>query len=246
MIRDLLTKLKMRGALEAIQSLQEIKDKDQFLIGLLQSEAIYRENQAAKRRLSHAKFPIDKEWSDINKELNPSIDFSSLEGIDERNLVVKRNNLCLMGQQGTGKTHSLIALGRKLCRKGITVKFYTACSLVNALEEAKINHSLSKLMQNLIKPQLLIIDELGFIPFSENGARLLFDVFASRYERGSIAISTNLSFDKWVEVFGSVELTAALVDRFTHRCLIYKFEGKSVRLIQAEKEMQKRGKSSRF
>ena len=82
---------------------------------------------------------------------------------------------------------------------------------------------------------MLIIDELGFVPFSENGARLLFDVFASRYERGSIAVSTNLSFDKWIQVFGSVELTAALIDRFTHKCLIYNFEGKSVRFMEAKR-----------
>ncbi len=125
-------------------------------------------------------------------------------------------------------------MGRKLCRKGITAIFFSACGLVNALEEAKVTHTLSKLMQSLTKPQLLIIDELGFVPFSENGVRLLFDVFASRYERGSIAVSTNLSFDKWIQVFGSVELTAALIDRFTHKCLIYRFEGELVRLIEAK------------
>jgi len=245
MIEDLLEKLKMRGALAALPSLEEVKDKDQFLIGLLQAEKIHRENQAAKRRLSQAKFPVEKEWCDIDKDLNPGIDFSKLEAMDENQLITKRNNLCLMGQQGTGKTHSLIALGRKLCRKGVTSKFYTACGLVNALEEAKASHTLSKFMQGLAKPQLLIIDELGFVPFSDNGARLLFDVFASRYERGSIAVSTNLSFDKWIQVFGSVELTAALIDRFTHRCLIYNFEGKSVRFIEAKKMKENSARDSR-
>ena len=239
MIQDLLIKLKMQGALEALPSLKEIKNKDQYLIGLLQSEMIHRENQASKRRLSQAKFPIEKEWSEIDKDLNRSIDFSTLEKIGKEELITGRNNLCLMGQQGTGKTHSLIALGRKLCRKGITTKFFTACGLVNTLEEAKANNSLSKFMQGLIKPQLLIIDELGFVPFSEHGARLLFDVFAGRYERGSIAVSTNLSFEKWIRVFGSVELSAALIDRFTHRCLIYRFEGESVRLIEAKQRKKK-------
>ncbi len=240
MIEDLLIKLKMRGALSALSSLEDTKDKNQFLIGLLQAETTHRENQTAKRRLSQAKFPTEKEWSDIDKDLNPSIDFSTLESIGEDELINKRNNLCLMGQQGTGKTHSLIAMGRKLCRKGISTKFFTACGLVNMLEEAKVNHALNKVMQSLTKPQLLIIDELGFIPFSENGARLLFDVFASRYERGSIAVSTNLSFDKWIHVFGSVELTAALIDRFTHRCLIYRFEGESARLMEAKKRKTNR------
>jgi len=238
MIKELLTKLKMRGALSALDDLAGLKDRDQYLIGLLKAEAIHRENRACKRRLSLAKFPIDKEWTDIDKTLNPMIDFAALEAIGEEELITKRNNLCLMGKQGTGKTHSLIAIGRKLCRKGITTSFFTACGLVNLLEEAKASNTLSKLMRTLIKPQVLIIDELGFIPFSENGGRLLFDVFASRYERGSIAVSTNLSFEKWVQVFGSIELTAALIDRFTHRCLIYDFDGDSIRLRQA-KERQK-------
>ena len=122
-----------------------------------------------------------------------------------------------------------------LCRKGKTVKFYTACNLVNLLEEAKANHILAKFMNLIAKPDLLVIDELGFVPFSENGARLLFDVFASRYEKGSIGVSTNLSFDKWVQVFGTPELTAALIDRFTHKCLIFNYQGKSMRFSQAKK-----------
>lgn len=239
MILDLLQKLKMQGSISVFPSLEDVKEKDQLLIGLLQAEIAYRESRASKRRLSQAKFPVEKEWTEIDKGLNPQIDFSKLEAIDENQLIIKRNNLCLMGQQGTGKTHSLIALGRKLCRRGVTSRFFTACGLVNALEEAKANHTLSKFMQALSKPQLLIIDELGFIPFSENGARLLFDVFASRYEQGSIAVSTNLSFDKWIQVFGSVELTAALLDRFTHKCLIYNFEGESVRYMEAKKERKR-------
>lgn len=233
MIKDLLEQLKMNGALKALTNLDEVKCKDQFVTALLQAELIHRENQASKRRLKQAKFSVEKEWSDIDKEINKKIDFSSLEKLDQDQLISKKNNLCLVGQQGTGKTHSLIALGRKLCRQGVTVKFTTACDLVNELEEAKANHTLTRLMEALAKPQLLIIDELGFVPFSDNGARLLFDVFARRYERGSIAVSTNLSFEKWVQMFGSVELAAALIDRFTHKCLIYRFEGESVRLMEA-------------
>ncbi len=89
-------------------------------------------------------------------------------------------------------------------------------------------------MEKLKKADLLIIDELGFVPFSDNGARLLFDVFTTRYQVGPIAISTNLSFEKWTQVFGSIELTAALIDRFTHNCEIFMFEGDSVRLREAK------------
>ena len=122
---------------------------------------------------------------------------------------------------------------------GYSVKFYTACGLVNALEEAKTQNKLISFMKRVIDPSLLCIDELGFVPFTENGARLLFDVFASRYERGSIAVSTNLTFDKWAQVFGSVELTAALVDRFTHRSHTVVYDGDSVRLLQAKQKRKR-------
>ncbi len=234
MIQELLTSLKMTGALEALPRLEETKDKHQFLAALLKAEKEHRELRANKRRLSSAKFPMEKEWQDIDHTLNPQIDFKKIEQLSIE-CVQKKENICFMGQQGTGKTHSLIALGKNFCRKGISTKFYTACDLVNLLEEAKANYSLCKQMQHLSRPQLLVIDELGFIPFSENGARLLFDVFASRYEKGSIAVSTNLSFEKWLQIFGTPELTAALIDRFTHRCHIFTFEGKSVRLMEAKK-----------
>lgn len=238
MIKDLLTKLKMKGALEALQSLDQLKGRDEFLTALLKSEIEYKELRANKRRLLQGKFPTEKEWRDINPTLNPSIEFSKIESLNNGLFIQKKENLCLMGQQGTGKTHSLIALGRDLCRKGKSVRFYTASALVNALEEAKANYTLTKLMQNLGKVDLLIIDELGFVPLSESQARLLFDVFAGRYEKGSIAVSTNLSFDKWVKVFVSPELTAALIDRYTHKCLIHKFEGQSVRLLRAKQRKE--------
>jgi DNA replication protein DnaC len=233
MIRNSLRQLKMKGALEAMDGLERIEERDPFVLALLRAESEYREDRAASRRLSYAKFPVGKEWCDIDPSLNPGIKFSEVQALGNGSFLEKNQNLCLMGQQGTGKTHSLIALGRELCRKGNSVRFYTACELVNTLEEAKAKQTLRKAMQGLLKPNLLIIDELGFIPFSESGARLLFDVFAGRYERGSIAVSTNLSFDKWIQIFGSVELTGALLDRFTHKSLIYTFEGESVRLKQA-------------
>lgn len=238
MIKDLLTSLKMPGALEALKHIDHLKERDPFLIALLKAEIEHKEQRSNKRRLSQAKFPTEKEWRDIDPDLNPTIDFSQVENLNNGFFIQKKENLCLMGHQGTGKTHSLTALGRDICRKGKTVKFYTASSLVNLLEEAKANHALAKVMHAILKPDLLIIDELGFVPFSENGARLLFDVFASRYEKGSIAVSTNLSFDKWVQIFGTPELTAALVDRFTHKCLTFSYQGKSVRFLDAKKRKE--------
>jgi len=231
----LLEALKLNGALACYHKFNKtVTDKEQLMIQLFEAELRYKTERAMKRRMNLAKFPVEKEWVEIDPKLNPKIDFQRIKKHFDGNFVEKKQNLCLIGTQGTGKTHCLIALGRELCRKGYTVRFYTACALVNALEEAKNQLVLSKMMKLLQKPMALIIDELGFVPFSENGARLLFDVFASRYERGTIAVSTNLSFEKWVEIFGTVELTAALVDRFSHRADIIPFEGQSVRLFQTK------------
>jgi DNA replication protein DnaC len=238
MLIKLLEELKMQGAISCFNKMsQTILDKEQLMIHLLEAELGHRKDCAMKRRLRQAKFPVEKEWVEINPALNPKIDFKRIYKHFDGEFVEKRRNLCLIGMQGTGKTHCLISLSRELCRRGKTVRFYTACKLVNVLEEAKKELTLTKLMKSLLKPKLLIIDELGFIPFSENGARLLFEVFAGRYEIGSIAVSTNLSFDKWVQVFGSVELTAALVDRFSHRAEIIPFDGQSVRLFQTKNKM---------
>jgi len=235
-IPELLLTLKMRGAFEALESFSGIQDKEEYARAILGSEHEYREQNMTKRRLSTARFPTEKEWDDFDPALNPTIDISQVKSLSNGKFVDKKENLCILGTQGTGKTHSLIALGRLLCRKGYSTRFYTACSLVNLLEEAKAQNQLSRVMAQLLIPKLIIIDELGFIPFSDNGARLLFDVFASRYERGSIAVTSNLAFTKWGQIFGSVELTAALVDRFTHRAHIFTYEGQSVRLKQAKQK----------
>lgn len=239
MLVKLLSELKMKGALGDIEKLQAtINDRDEFAKQLLLSELEFKQNRALKRRFSQARFPFVKEWSEINPSLNPKIEFSRIARYFDGKFIDERQNLCFMGVPGTGKTHSLIALGRELCRKGVSILFYSACELVNALEEAKQEYRLSKFMATLKKTKLLIIDELGFVPFSEQGARLLFDVFASRYERGSIAVSTNLSFDKWVQIFTTIELTAALIDRFTHRADIFSFRGQSVRLLEASGKLK--------
>lgn len=237
MLKEILIALKMKGAVNALEDLSEIKDKDEFAQALLQAEYDYRRQKMLEKGVKSASFPVDKVWSEIDHTLNPEIDFRSVQALGNGEFVRKKENLCLMGKQGTGKSHSLIALGRQLCEDGFSVKFYTACSLVNALEEAKAALQLNKLMKSLLTPQILMIDELGFVPFTENGARLLFDVFSRRYEHGSIAVSTNLSFEKWVQVFGSVELTAALVDRFTHKAHNFVYDGKhvkSARLMEAK------------
>ena len=201
---------------------------------LLKTELEWRSQKKLNRRLQMADFPFEREWAQINAAKNPKINFNKLKQYSDGKFLEGKNNLCLIGAPGLGKTHGLVSIGRKLCRGGHTVLFYTAIELVTDLEEAKKENRLSKLMDKIRKIDLLIIDELGFVPLSDNGARLLFDVFSKRYENGSIAVSTNLSLPKWVQTFGSIELTNALIDRFTHRCDIFVFEGESFRFQESK------------
>ena len=236
MLEELLSELKLYGALEFFND----NDYDsiglpEYLKGMLEAENSRRSSNALKRRVSAAKFPFIREWEQIDEKRNLKIPFKKIEIFSSGEFIKSHTNLCFIGTPGVGKTHCLVAIGRDLCRLGMNVKLYTACDLVNQLEEAKQKYEITKFMDRLMKPQLLIIDELGFVPFTDNGARLLFDVFSKRYERGSIAISTNLSFEKWSEVFGSIELTQALIDRFTHNCEIFTFDGISIRLEESKK-----------
>jgi DNA replication protein DnaC len=233
-MREELLKLKMNGALDVLESLCKRKmDNLSFGKSLLEAEIIERQEQAGKRKIKSAKFSYEREWQQINMKKNPKIQFAEIKKLSNGDFFKSRKNICFIGKTGLGKTHSLISIGRDLCRKEKDVLFFTAATLVTKLEESKNENKLSRLMERLKKADLLIIDELGFVPFSDNGARLLFDVFTTRYQVGPIAISTNLSFEKWTQVFGSVELTAALIDRFTHNCEIFVFEGDSVRLREA-------------
>jgi DNA replication protein DnaC len=240
-MRDELLKLKMNGALSILEDLSKRKmDNLSFGKALLEAEIFIREDQAGKRKISAAKFSYEREWQQINGKKNPKIPFGEIRKLSSGDFLNTRRNICFIGKTGLGKTHSLISIGRDLCRKNKDVLFFTAATLVTKLEESKNENKLSRFMEKLKKADLVIIDELGFVPFSDNGARLLFDVFTTRYQVAPIAISTNLSFEKWTQVFGSVELTAALIDRFTHNCEIFMFDGDSVRLREARERSGKK------
>jgi len=234
MLEKLLHEMKLYGALEIVPQLNKIKNPKEYARLLLKAEYDFKSNRSIQRKLNSANFPYVKEWTDLDYSLNPKIDFETVQKLLNGEFLNNHHNISLIGTQGTGKTHSLIALGRSICRKNVSVKFFKASELVNELKEAKKNYILSKVMKKIMKFEFIIIDELGYIPFSDEGARLLFDVFASKYEHGSIAVSSNLSFDKWTQIFGSVELTAALIDRFTHKSHICNYQGKSVRLMQSK------------
>lgn len=141
---------------------------------------------------------------------------------------------CDAVSSGTGKTHLAIGIGLAACQRGLTVGFTTAAGLVNQLTEARDEKRLLRLQAALAKLQLLIIDELGYVPLSQTGAELLFEVISQRYERGSTLVTTNLPFEDWTSVFGSERLTGALLDRLTHHVHILEANGESYRLKQSK------------
>lgn len=237
MIEELLSQLRLMGALNCYKNLKDDNfTKEQLLITLLKSEVDWKSENKMKSRLRTASFPYEKDWAHLQPNKNPKIPFNKIMKFSDGKFVQTKRNICFIGAPGLGKTHSLIAIGKDLCRLGFYVKFYTAINLVTKLEEAKEENRLSKFMEKIMRPHLLIIDELGFVPLSNNGSRLLFDVFSKRYEAGSIAVSTNLSLPKWGETFGSIELTTALLDRFTHKCDIFTYEGESFRFQESRKK----------
>ena len=142
--------------------------------------------------------------------------------------IQRRENVIAVGNSGTGKTH--LALGLAACQRGMSVGFTTAAGLVHEMMEARDERRLLNLQKQLSRLNLLIIDELGFVPLSRTGAELLFEVFSQRYERGSVMVTTNLPFDEWTEVFGSERLSGALLDRLTHHIHILEMNGESYRL----------------
>ena len=237
MIQELLQNLKMFGALNFYRTIKETEyDNGDLVLQLLKNEHDWKSEKRKSRRFQMANFPYVREWSSINNSANPKIPFEKIKKFSNGDFVNQKRNLCFIGAPGLGKTHCSVAIGRALCEQGNTVRFYSAIDLVLKLEEAQSNNTLGRLMEKILTPDLLIIDELGFVPFSDNGARLLFDIFSKRYEQGSILITTNLDLPKWIQTFGSIELTKALIDRFTHRCDIFVFEGDSYRFLESKKE----------
>lgn len=151
----------------------------------------------------------------------------------EGEFISRKENIIFLGGQGLGKTHLAIALGIEACKRGYGVVFFTAAGIINEMNEAREKFSLLSLEKRLLKAHLVIIDELGYVPFSRTGAQLLFEFFSSRYERGSIIITSNLGFANWTEVLQDERLAGALLDRLTHHCHIIQIEGESFRFRQS-------------
>jgi DNA replication protein DnaC len=214
----------------AARAAKENLDHLAFLLQLCELELIERERRAAERRLKAARFPSHKTLEEFDFKSRPSVNKPLVLELAKGEYLDLRENLLLIGPSGTGKTHLATALGIAACGLGKKVRFYRVTELITTLLEAKEERQLLRTRGQLAKLDLLILDELGYVPASKAGAELLFDVIATAYERNSVLITTNLPFENWTEVLGSERLTGAALDRLTHRCHILENKGESYRL----------------
>jgi len=224
----------------AAQCAKEEADYGEFLLLLSEAELLERERKGTERRIKTARFPARKSLDDFDFLAAPSVNKTQILELARCEWIDKRECFVLLGNPGTGKTHIATALGICACQRGYNTRFFTATGLVNALVEARSEKALLRLQAQLAKAPLLIVDELGYVPFSKTGAELLFEIFSQRYESGSILVTSNLPFEEWTSILESERLTGALLDRLTHRAHILAIEGESYRLAQSQRHRGKR------
>lgn len=240
LLRDNLRRLKLSAmALEFPSAGRQAREAgssyEQYLLELTESEHAKRAENRLKRRFREANFPVLKTLDTFDMNFAPSLDRRLFKELVSCDYLKNRENVIFIGNSGTGKTHLGIALGVEACKKDYRVYFITACHLVNHLVEAQEEKLLERLLKRIERADLLILDELGYVPFSDRSAQLLFQVISDRNEKRSTLITTNLSFEKWTQIFGEAALTAALLDRLTHRAHIIPCNWESIRFKQSMK-----------
>ncbi|UVK47533.1 IS21-like element helper ATPase IstB [Mesorhizobium sp. AR07] len=204
-----------------------------YVTRLSEREMIERDRRKVERRIKAAKFPVVKSLDSFDFTAIPKLNKMQVLELARCEWIERRENVIALGPSGTGKTHVALGLGLAACQKGLSVGFTTAAALVSEMMEARDERRLLRFQKQMAAYQLLIIDELGFVPLSKTGAELLFELISQRYERGATLITSNLPFDEWTEILGSERLTGALLDRITHHVNILEMNGDSYRLAQS-------------
>jgi DNA replication protein DnaC len=226
----------------AAVSAKEGQDYGDFLLCLTERELIEREQRAAQRRIKAAKFPVTKTLDSFDFDAQGSINEPLVRQLAGGEYLEAKENVLLLGNSGTGKTHLAGALGFAACTQGRRVRIWSASALVTHMLELREQRELKRFFARFEKHELIVLDELGYVPFSKAGAELLFEVVSRAYERLSLIVTTNLPFEQWTEVMGSERLTGALLDRLTHRVHILEANGESYRLKDARKRRRKKPK----
>ena len=221
------------------QARENSVDYSEFLLGLTEVELQVRSDNRFKRRMREAKFPLLKTFETFDFDATPDLDRRFIHELASGEYISEYRNIIFLGKSGTGKTHLATALGVEACKQGMRTRFVTCCGLANELIEARHERELSRVIQRYARYGLLVLDELGYVPLSKESADLLFQVFAERHEKGSVIVTTNLGFADWTQIFGEANLTAALLDRLTHRAHILNCTWESYRLKDTLKQTKR-------
>ena len=223
----------------ARQCAAENVDHVRYLARLIELELLDREARMVDRRIKSARFPAIKSLETFDFDAIPTLNRKLVLDLARSEFVECRENIIALGPSGVGKTHVAIGIGLAACQHGVKTRCATAAAIVHELIEARDDKRLLRLQRQLASHELLIIDELGFVPLSKTGAELLFELISQRYERGATIITSNLPFDEWTATFGEERLTGALLDRLTHHVHILEMNRQSYRLAQS-RAMRKR------
>ena len=206
----------------------------EFYNDLLQKEADVRNQNGKENRIRHANFPYKKYLSDLDVSCLPEDAQNKLQLLKTLDFIKSGQNLILAGNPGTGKTHIAIGIGIEACKEGFKVLFTSAPTLINKLKECKSNRTLTSIQKQFELYDFIILDELGYISFDKEGGELLFTHLSLRAERKNTIITTNLSFEKWEDIFKDPVMTTAIIDRMTHKALVINMNGNSYRLKETK------------
>lgn len=226
------------------ESLQHKHSYLEFLEALVDGELATRDNKALSKRIKAARFPVAKTLAEFDFDFQPKLDVKLLKTLATCEFIDRKETVILIGQPGTGKTHLAIALGMRACEAGYNVRFTTIQELAAELRAAMADETMEDHIADLVEPDLVILDELGFTRLDALLADAFYRIVASRYERAATIVTSNKSFESWGEVFPDPVIASAVLDRLVHHAHLVAIVGESYRMKELKARSKKRGNSA--